>query len=213
MSESDTINIPKIVMQTSVTKQPEYVINIIKSKCPGWDYFHFTDDEIIKYLQENPIDELPNLVDKFKSFSKGQHKADLFRYYFLYLNGGIFLDSDAIFEVNINKIIENYNNVFIRSFMKGTGFFNGFIATYKKCPIIYDALKNAYNTENSTLKHDYFYFCKDLFKSYEKHKPENVKIYNEALNPNRTIGFILDSDNNKLLSHHFHYKKIPNSDV
>jgi len=85
MNESENFNIPKIIMQTSVHKQPEYIINIIKNKCPGWDYVHFTDDEIIKYFQENPIDELPNIIDKFKSFSKGQHKADLFRYYFLYL--------------------------------------------------------------------------------------------------------------------------------
>tara|TARA_X000000950_G_scaffold193517_1_gene233315 strand:- start:9721 stop:10362 length:642 start_codon:yes stop_codon:yes gene_type:complete len=213
MSESENSNIPKIIMQTSVHKQPEYIIDIIKSKCPGWDYIHFTDDEIIKYFQENPIDEFPNISDIFKSFSKGQHKADLFRYYFLYLNGGIFLDSDAIFEVNIDEIIENYDNVFIRSFMKHTGFFNGFIATYKKCPIIYDALKNAYNTENSTLKGDYFYFCKELFKAYESNNKGNIKIYEESLNSERNVGFISDSDNNKLLSHHFHYKKIPNPDV
>lgn len=213
MSESENLNIPKLIMQTSVHKQPEYVIDIIKSKCPGWDYVHFTDDEIIKYFQENPIDEFPNIIDIFKSFSKGQHKADLFRYYFLYLNGGIFLDSDAIFEVNIGKIIENYDNVFIRSFMKHTGFFNGFIVTYKKCPIIYDALKNAYNTENSTLRHDYFYFCKELFKAYESHNPENIKIYEESLNAERNVGFILDSNKERLLSHHFSNKKIPNPNV
>lgn len=213
MSESEISNIPKIVMQTSVTKQPEYVINIIKSKCPGWDYFHFTDDEIIKYFQENPIDELPNIVDKFKSFSKGQHKADLFRYYFLYLNGGIFLDSDAIFEVNIDEIIENYDNVFIRSFMKHTGFFNGFIVTYKKCPIIYDALKNAYNTENSTLRHDYFYFCKQLYKAYESNNKGNIKIYEESFKPGTTFTITLDSDNNKLLTHYFNSKIIPNPNV
>lgn len=213
MSEYENLNIPKTIMQTSVHKQPEYVIDMIKSKCTGWDYVHFTDDEIIIYFQENPIDEFPNIIDKFKSFSKGQHKADLFRYYFLYLNGGIYLDSDAMIEVNIDKIIENYNNVFIRSFMKHTGFFNGFIATYKKCPILYDALKNAYNTENSTLKQDYFYFCKQLYKAYESHKSENIKICETSHKPGTTFTITLDSNKDKILTHYFNNKIIPNPNV
>ena len=61
MSEYENLNIPKIIMQTSVHKQPEYVIDIIKSKCPGWDYIHFTDDEIIKYDQMSVV----NLIMKF----------------------------------------------------------------------------------------------------------------------------------------------------
>jgi len=47
-----------------------------------------------KYMQNNQLEEFPNIINHIKSLTKGQHKADIFRYYWLYLNGGIFIDDD-----------------------------------------------------------------------------------------------------------------------
>lgn len=202
--------IPKIIMQTAKNKPEQYVIDIIKEKCPEWKYIHFIDSEIIQYLKENPIEEFPNIIEKFNSFSKGQHKADLFRYYYLYLNGGIFLDSDAIFEVNINDIIKSYDSVFVKSFMPNTHLFNGFIVTYPKSAILYDALKHAYETEDKILQKRYHYFCEELWRIYNKHNLPNMKIYQEHNRSHKGYGgsIILDDNGDKIISHYWKSKTI-----
>jgi len=205
--------IPKIIMQTAKDKPERYIIDIINNKCPGWKYIHFVDSEIIQYFKENPNKEFPNIIEKFNSFSKGQHKADLFRYYYLYLNGGIFMDSDAIFEVNIDYTISSYDGVFVKSFMPNTHLFNGFIATYPKNPIIYDALKHAYETEDIILQEHYHYFCEELWRIYNKHNPINTKIYQECNKHHEGYGgsVILDDNGVKIISHYWKSKKIPKS--
>ncbi len=210
--------IPRVIMQTSVTKPENYIVELINNFCPNWKYIHFTDNEIIKYFNDNPISEFPDIVNKFNSFTKGQHKADLFRYYFLYINGGIFLDSDAIFEVNVENIIKDYSCIFVKSFMPNTHLFNGFIATYSKNPIIYEALKHAYYTEDDILVKHYHYFCEELYRIYNRHistgiiNPITVKVYQEHTKHNEGYGgsIILDDINgSKIISHYWESKKIP----
>lgn len=198
-------------MQTAKNKPERYIIDIINQKCPEWTYIHFIDSEIIHYFKENPIQELPDIIQKFNSFSKGQHKADLFRYYYLYLNGGIFLDSDAIFELNVDDIIKSYDSVFVKSFMPNTHLFNGFIATYPKNPIIYDALKHAYETEDMILKNHYHYFCEELWRIYNRRNLPNMKIYQEHNRSHEGYGgsIILHDNGDKIISHYWKSKKIP----
>lgn len=204
--------IPKIVLQTSINKPELYIIDIIKKKCPKWKYIHFVDSEILEYFKKNPIQEFPNIIEKFNSFSKGQHKADLFRYYYLYLNGGIFLDSDAIFEVNIYDIIKDYESVFVKSFMPNTHLFNGFIATYPKNLIIYKALKHAYDTDDKMLQKNYHYLCEKLWKIYNIYNPINTKIYQEHNKNHEGYGgsVILNDNKKKIISHYWKSKLIPN---
>ena len=198
--------IPKIIMQTSKNKLDNNVINGIKKWCPNWTYYHFIDKEIICFLKENQLKEFPNIIEKFNSFHKGQHKADLFRYYFLYLKGGIFLDSDAMFETNIDCIIKNYDAIFLKSFMKPPHLFNGFIATQAKNPIIYEALKHAYNTDNAILNkrgngpygfQHYHYFCEELWRIYHRLKLPNCKIYQEVDKSHKGYGGSIIVDDEK----------------
>ena len=100
------MSIPKVIVQTSFYRLPKYIEDLNKSKCIGWTYKYFTDNDIIKFIEENPVDEFTDSVKVFNSFS-GAHKADFFRYYFLYTNGGVYIDSDAILEQNIDDIIES----------------------------------------------------------------------------------------------------------
>jgi hypothetical protein len=62
------MKIPPVIMQTSKNKQPEYVIEMIKSKSVGWKYEHFVEPEIqslnesnIKlYIEKRPTPPFPN---------------------------------------------------------------------------------------------------------------------------------------------------------
>src|SRR6056300_623721 len=101
--------IPKVIVQTSRKEKPEeYVVNMIKKRSIGWNYKHYNDKEVIQFFQENPLSEFPNVIEKFFSFSYGEHRADLFRYYYLYVNGGVYFDTDAMIERNIDNIVKDY---------------------------------------------------------------------------------------------------------
>jgi len=91
--------IPNSIVQTSVYKPYTDYTNHMQDKCKI--YRHFVDDEILEFMQQNPIDECPNAIQTFNGLQYPQHKADYFRYYFLYIYGGFFIDSDALLEVPI----------------------------------------------------------------------------------------------------------------
>ena len=87
---------------------------------------------------------------------------------------GILMDSDAIFEVNIDYIIRSYDSVFVKSFMSNTYLFNGLIATYPKNPIVYDALRHAYETEDIDIQKNYHYLCEELWRIYHRYNFTNI---------------------------------------
>jgi len=99
--------IPKTIIQTSRKLQEPYIVDMICKRSPGWQYLHFRDDDIIEFFSENPIDEFPNVIAKFYMFNYGEHRADLFRYYYLYVKGGVYMDTDAMIEENLDKIVGN----------------------------------------------------------------------------------------------------------
>ena len=47
--------IPKVILQTSKEKLPQYGIELTMQKCVGWEYKHFTDEEAIEFLTANPL--------------------------------------------------------------------------------------------------------------------------------------------------------------
>jgi len=209
--------IPKILFQTSKNPIESYVQNTIQSHIPLWKYLYFNDNDIINFFKLNPLEEFANIIEKFDNLLNGAHKADLFRYYFLYLNGGVFLDSDAILETNIYNIIKKYDAVFVKSFMPNTHLFNGFIAVKPKNKIIYEALKHAYNVDHEKLVKNYHFFCEELWKIYNQYKKENIKILQEINLQllNKSIVFDNDIKNNNdfstppiLISHYWKTKKI-----
>ena len=206
------INIPKIIFQTSKNPPNLQIVEKIKSFCPDWQYFHFSDENILQFFKDFPLEQFPNIAQKFNEFSKGQHKADLFRYYYLYINGGVFMDSDAIMETNISNILKNYSAVFVKSFMPKDYIFNGFIATYPQNPIIYEALKHAYNTNNQSLEQNYHYLCEQLWAIYNNINHPNTKLYQEVNMTQSGYGgsIIVDDNNEVIISHYWQSKKIPN---
>lgn len=202
--------IPKVLFQTSKEEIPDYVKNKNKKHIPKWKYLFFTDKDIIEFFNSNPIKKFPNIIDKFNSLTNGAHKADLFRYYYLYIKGGVFIDSDAILEENIETIIKDYDFVSVKSIVPNT-LFNGFIATNKKNIIIYNALKLLYNTNNEELTEKYHLICEQFFNVYSKYKNNKSKLLFEYHNTkfNNICVKTYDENNTNVLTHFSWCKKIP----
>lgn len=159
-----------ILQVTKVNPVNSDIANRIKTILNGYSYYWFNDENMYKYIQDNQLEEFPNIINHIKSLTKGQHKADIFRYYWLYLNGGIFMDDDLMIE----KEIDFKNNTFVsvKSYhIDKNLLFNGFIACSKFNPIIYKALKQTYLTKNINLKNNYHLFCAQFYTIYQKLSP------------------------------------------
>lgn len=199
----------KNVLQISINPPEDNVIKLINKYFPDWNYYHFTDEKIIEYLKNNPLKEFPNCINRFNELPIGAWKADLFRYYFLYINGGVFIDDDAMIHYNIDDIIKDYSGIFIKSnfFESFEHIFNGFIYITPKHPIIYEALKHILEINYID---NYQVFCIELLNIINKLQPDNIKIYNETIKKNemKNKSIILDDNGNKLLTHYFQNKII-----
>ena len=176
------MQIPKVIFQTSLLKPPNYLVERIQSKCQGWEYKHFGDSEIIQFIKDTPIEEFNNSLEVFHSFENGAHKADFFRYYYLYINGGVYMDSDAILEKDIDLIVKNYSFITVKSCLNNDSMFNGFICCTPKNIIIYQALKDAHKIDKESLKKDYFFICKNLYSIIDNYNNivDNISVKTEA---------------------------------
>ena len=203
--------IPKIIFQTSKNRPPNYLINMIKKMCPEWTYIHFTDEDIIKFFKKNTLKEFPNIIEKFTSIKNGAHKADLFRYYFIYIKGGVFLDSDAMLQKNIETIIQDYDFFSVESIHYCPScIFQGFLGAKPNNKIIYEALVDVYNININDLNNDYLLLCKNLFNILKKKWNYKIKIYKEIYGSDSVAITIDDINNNIILAHYFKTKIVPN---
>ena len=200
--------IPKVLFQTSKEKPPEYIINLIQSKLPSnWSYRHFTDAEVIKYFLENYSDEFPNIVEKYESFHYGSHKADLFRYYYLYLNGGVYIDTDVVLKENIEFIIKDYSFVTVLGTMFPETVFNGLLAASPKNKLIYYALEGAYYCDLNKIYNDYLFLCRELYKIILPFRTDaSVALYREAYYTDDALKII--DDTKTTIGWHFWKNKI-----
>ena len=210
-------HIPPVLFQTT-KKDPldAYVVDMIKRQLgSGWTYEHYNDEAILKFFDDHPIEDLPDIVKKFHALRNGAHKSDLFRYYYLYVKGGFYLDSDAMIYQNINNIVKGYDFVSVISCInvlrncvtsqKPEFLFQGIIGAIPKHEIIKQALYNAYNTDPKILDTSYLYWCEDILNIVNTKNSPNIKLYKE--NPGNKVSYI-NGDDGTLLFRHYSIKKV-----
>ena len=127
----DENTIPKKLIQTVKNKKeiPQKVFDNIKKYSNDYEHLLFDDYEVINFLRKN-YGKL--FVNKFKSMKKGAHKADLFRYCYLYKYGGVYADIKTEFTKQLNDVITD-NGLYVvlahHVFVMDNTIYNGFIAT------------------------------------------------------------------------------------
>jgi mannosyltransferase OCH1-like enzyme len=201
--------IPKTIIQTSIHRPPEHVVDKILAKIVGWTYLHFDDEAMISFFQDNYLEEFKDIVTKFHSITSGPHKTDLFRYYYLYLNGGVYMDTDAMLKLNLDDIVKDYTFISVNSTYIKKSIFQGFLGVTPRNDIIYKALQNIYIITMDVIKKSYHVICRNLYDIVQTDET-NPKLYllKEKYHSN-DAACIYDDENNTVLIHYWNSKVIP----
>jgi hypothetical protein len=214
--------IPKILIQSSRDQKPSQFILDKLNRFTGsnWTYVHFTNKEMFEYLKTNALDEFPQITNQMLKINSGPHKADLFRYYYLYKNGGVYIDSDAMIEQDINYLVENYDFFTVNGIAEDSCF-QGFIGSAPGNKIIKAALDHALTIDPMVIRNNYSVFTDHLGKIIKDSDKTNVKLLAETLldlkldSKNYTkTSLTYDPENLTLvLIHYFHDKIIPINNI
>ena len=135
--------IPKVIMQTykyNVVKDEMYNSSISWLLCNSDYKYEFYDDRrcvdfIKKYFPSEVIDAFHTLVP-------GAYKADLFRYCYLYICGGVYTDIDNTCMCNLKNFISNDDTFLSVKDRPRGAIYNAFIASTPKNPIFKNVIDN-----------------------------------------------------------------------
>lgn len=198
----------KIIFQTSKRKLKEINKSILKH-ASDWEYIHFDDSEIIDFFKNNPIEGLEDIEKRFHEILLGPHKSDLFRYYFLYLNGGFFIDADIELSHDLTSVVKDYDFVTAYADAEEPGIvnvtnrsraFNGYLyVSDKHNEIIKNCLFHLYNLSQADLgpsngfRDDrYSLVCEFLYNAICAYPDKsNIKLYKITATKR---SFITDND-------------------
>ena len=214
--------IPKVILQTSKHPYPEYVQDMWKERTDdSWTIEWFDDAMIHRFFKDNPLPEFPNISSVFDSFTDGGHKADLFRYYYLYLNGGFFIDSDMMTHVHMNEIYSSTHDHILtiadievnkqcHPEIQSPVIFNGLMGCVPQSRIVYRALVNAYTVKLRLLEKQRLYFCYMLYVITEKLKNQyNILFFTETVDHNFDLySSTTDTNGCKIATHFYAYDKV-----
>ena len=170
--------IPKLIFQTKKENVDESINNIIedmvkKNLSDEWKYEIFSNEQQLNYLKSNNLKDFPNIIDKYNSYTN-EYKNELFKYYYLFINGGVYLDNNIIIYDKIDNIIKDYSFIGSLSFNK-TFISSHLVACYPKHELIYSTLKNIYSlNENNKVFNNNLYITIKEFNDY------NIKLYKEV---------------------------------
>ncbi len=160
---SDINTIPNIIFQTYNNKDkiPTYIFDNITTYANGYEHIIFNDDDALNFLNTYFSDIV---INNFKSLSNGAHKADLLRYCYLYIHGGIYLDIKTILIKNIDDIFINKNCFYSCISQDNKHIYQGILASPPNNILFLALISKIVNTFQFLISWDYHIFVKDLYK-------------------------------------------------
>lgn len=145
--------IPKTIIQTAksndITLYKYNSIYSILEQNPEYEYYFFDDVDCRKFIKDNFNQ---NILDAYDTLIPGAYKADLFRYCYLYINGGIYIDCKKICKVPFRDFIKQNDEVVLVKDLQRTAFYNAFMCMTKDQIGLLNCINDIkYNTLNETL--------------------------------------------------------------
>ncbi|KAJ3437586.1 inositol phosphoceramide mannosyltransferase [Anaeramoeba flamelloides] len=152
--------IPKIIFQiyNDKSKIPQKVYKNIAKYAPGYKHVIFDDLDTIEFLEKHFSDEV---AQAYIRYNIGAHKADLLRFAYLYVNGGVYMDIQMELIEPIDQTL-GQNSILTGLSIFGGQFMTALTATYAKNELFYDMMRHMVHAELPI--DDYLHFSKIFYR-------------------------------------------------
>ena len=164
--------IPNNLIQTYYNKKkiPQYIFDNIQLYANNYKYILLDDNDAILFLTKYFNIKI---VQRFNDLKLGAHKADLLRYCYLYVYGGIYLDIKTILIKHLDDIFTNKTYFYTCLIDFNTVIYNGLVASKPRNPlmlslILYIINIPLYIVNEPTKFVGYLSFCLDFYKKIQK---------------------------------------------
>lgn len=85
-------------------------IKKLKKENPDYTFYYYNDNDILEFIQNNYDSNIYNKYIRIND-CYGAGRADLFRYLWIYKNGGVYLDLKSTLLKPLNQIIKPYDDI------------------------------------------------------------------------------------------------------
>lgn len=157
------------VVQTTPIKTeiPEKVRTNWNMFAPGVKRIIMTDNDCIKFMLKDYGEKIGRLlVTQFKYLKEGAHKADLFRYAWLYKRGGVYMDIKTELIKPFRELFPKNNVCYVVTSLHSSKIYNGIIATPPTNPMMLELLKGAMQMTNDKKYLHIIWHGYDVLKKY-----------------------------------------------
>lgn len=184
VTKDNTIPYTIVLTTDNISKVPIYIWNQYKQLAKEYTLLVFDDTKCEQFLRKF-YGEIA--VDKFNSMKWGAHKADLFRYAYLYLFGGCYFDIKTLLQMPIKEIVKHDkpNICYMVYTPTSKNIYNGIICTSPNNSYIGDMFNYIIYTDIT----NYMQICKysaTLLSTYLNKKSLSTREYK------MTNNFVLD---------------------
>ena len=129
----------KILISTIKDKStiPAHIFENRRRFAKNYEHVVYDDEECVRFLERHYDASVSN---KFKEIRSGAHKADLFRYAYLYKFGGLYVDIKTLFVKDIDEIFTDPTLCYLIVTKTAGLIYNGIIHTPPNNPVMYEML-------------------------------------------------------------------------
>jgi len=175
---------PSTIIQTYHTKDkiPIDIYDNISKFAPEYTHLIFDDDECKSFILSYFT---PIVLQTFIDIKDGAHKTDLFRYCYLYINGGIYLDIKTELIKPLSSIFINKYIIYSCMSFLNDSIYQGIIATPPMNSFFLKLINTIIENKNPP---EYHYFTKDF---YNKISIETNNVPKKGLNIGKNQTFYL----------------------
>jgi hypothetical protein len=153
-------HIPKVIYQTYFETPPLRIQDELKHHSPGFKYEFYDDKAAARFLETHYIQDV---VQRFWQLS-GAHRADLFRYCILYINGGYYFDVKTKFRQDLTKVFNKEARFYTVISIVPRSMYQGIIATTPGNPLLRKAIAYCLEVDLKRVKENYQLFTYTLYE-------------------------------------------------
>lgn len=176
------------------------VVSLIEQN-PDYEYLFFDDNDSREFIKNNFFkhvnektkiskNEVTDILKAYDLIIPGAIRADLFRYAYLYINGGVYLDSKISITSSLDNVIDENDKYLIVNDDAPKSLYNGILIFEKNNQELLNMIKELiYNVLNKNYLNDiheptgnklFYKFFNNYEKKFQKHR-SIVKFQNNVI--------------------------------